>query len=144
MEIEGDSEAELALDPVKVRTGVERHHLETALAVQFHGSFGKAALALGMLSSTVGARVRNLEFQLGCIRLHDVSTAAVLHMVGAGRGISLCLDSVLGDHYAGTVFRELHGASGPEYVTSFACWFDDEPHPALDRLLRRLLPRATP
>lgn len=310
-EIEADGKPPALIDPVSVRTGVERAQIETALAVELHGSFGKAARALNMLPKTVNKRVRDLEFQLGCpvferqrrrlvptpagrvflrhtaeilqdfhqlvgavrriadgkagqiaigyhgsvangdlhrllfaadpaypdiqhlpvelshdrlfetlasgridlaivrgnpanfqglsaplwteriilclpvkhplasrpllqwpdligetflvsgydpsdairelledrfaplqisppIVIHDISTRGVINMVGAGRGICLCLDSMLGDQYAGTVFHELTGAIGPEYVTSFACWLDDNPNPALKRLLARL------
>lgn len=65
-EIEADGKAEVLLDPVSVRTGIERVHLEIALAVELHGSFGKAARALNMLPKNVNKRVRDLEFQLGC------------------------------------------------------------------------------
>lgn len=313
-EIEREGDTRAGLDPVRVRTGIERAHVETALAVHLHCSFRKAAQALGMLPSTVNKRIRGLEFQLGCavferqrkrlvptlagrvflrhsgrilrdfhtmveavrriadgkaghiaigfhgsaiqndlysllfdagpfaphvqrrpvelahdhlfealatrqidvalvrgqprafvgeiaplwrerlivclpdahplalaptlewrdlasetflvsghdpsdairsmledrfaplgvaarILVHDIGLTGLLRLVGKGHGICLCLDSILGDHYAGTVFRELSGAAGPEYVTSFACWHDDDPHPALDRFLRQLLRR---
>ncbi|KEZ19457.1 LysR:LysR substrate-binding regulatory protein [Sphingobium yanoikuyae] len=310
-EIEADGKAEALLDPVSVRTGIERAHLEIALAVELYGSFGKAALALNMLPKTVNKRVRDLEFQLGCaiferhkrrlvptrsgrvflrrisqllqdfhtlveavrriadgkagqiaigyhgsvahgdlhhllfqpdplhpdihhlpielshdrlfeslasgridlaivrgspadfhglnaplwneriilclpethkladcsllqwpdlagetflvsgygpidaIRqlledrlaplevsprmvIHDIGTSAIIQMVRAGHGVCLCLEPMMVDHYAGTVFRELSGATGPEYVTNFACWHADSPNPALKRLLIRL------
>lgn len=75
------------------------------------------------------------------ILIHEVSSSAIMHMVGAGHGVSLALESVLGDHYAGADYRELSGATGPEYVTSFACWRDDNPNPAFARFLRRLFRR---
>lgn len=310
-EIEAEGKPLPLLDPVSVRTGIERAHLETALAIELHGSFRKAALALNMLPKTVNKRLRDLEFQLGCqiverhkrrlvptragrvflrriaqllqdfhtlveavrriadgkvgqiaigyhgpvshgnlqrllfdpdptypdiqhlpvelthdglfeglasgrvdiaivrgnpgdfsglsmplwseriilclpadhplaerpllqwadlagetflvsgydpskaisdlltdrfmpfdvsplVAIHDVSTSSVINMVGAGRGVCLCLETMMADRYARTVFRELSGAAGPEYVTSFACWHDDGANPALKRLLTRL------
>lgn len=53
------------IDPLSVRTGIERAHLETALALQMHGSFRRTAEALNMKVSTVSRRIRDLEFQLG-------------------------------------------------------------------------------
>ena len=53
------------IDPLAVRTGIDRVHLEIALALHIHGSFRKTAEALNMKPSTVYRRVCELEFQLG-------------------------------------------------------------------------------
>lgn len=312
-EIESISEPVPLLDPVTVRTGIDRVHLEIALALQLHGSFRRAAQALNMKTSTVNRRIRDLEFQLGCpiferqkrrlvptpsgqvflrysgeilasfhtlveavrrmadgkagqitigyygpvshralhnllfeadpawpdvrrvpvelphdrmkealvtgrvdlaifrgnpdeipgkaaplwterlfvvlpedhpladldllrwpdlaeetflvsghhpshairdlllerllahadprIIVHDVSAATIMHMVGAGLGIFLCLESALGNRYEGTVFREVFGVAGPEFVTCFAGWREDACNPALNRFIRTLLRR---
>lgn len=307
-----------SLDPLSVRTGIERAHLETALAVHLHGSFGRAALALNMLPSTVNKRVRNLEFQLGCalferqkrrlvathagsvflrrsasllrdfhalvdavrriadgkagqvsigyhgalaheklrsllleadpdfpeiyklpvelphdrlfealasgridlaithsvpdlfqgrsapmwnerfvlclpeshrlagravlqwvdllketflisafdaseamrdvlnerfapfgvsprVAVHEIGPAAIIQMVGVGKGVSLCLDSLSRKNDAGAVFRELNSTPGTEGLTINACWHTDHANPALDILLKRLFafPRMT-
>lgn len=302
------------LDPVKVRTGIDRIHLETALAVHLHGTFRKAAEALSMKASTVNRRIRDLEFQLGTpvferqkrrlvptppgllflrrsgeilesfytvvegirriadgragqivigyhgaiapselydaifqsesrcpdirhvpvelthdrlldalaggaidaavvrgspatlphkaaplwterilvvlpaahplaprpflqwsdlseetflisgydpsdairelleerfaptglkpkVEVHRIGTPAIMHMVGAGRGVCLCLHSILAHSFAGAVFREVSGPAGPEYVTSFICWREDNPNPAFLPYLKSLLRR---
>ncbi|PTD25483.1 LysR family transcriptional regulator [Sphingomonas fennica] len=75
------------------------------------------------------------------VEVHYIGASAIMQMVGARRGICLCLDSMLSHNFTGTVFRELSGPCGPEYVTSFACWREDSPNPALKRFLRRVLHR---
>lgn len=72
------------------------------------------------------------------ISVQDVSATALLHMVGTGHGICLSLESVLGDHYAGAEYRDLFAVGGPEYVTTYACWREDNRNPALARFLGAL------
>lgn len=302
------------LNPVRFRTGIDRIHLETALSVHLHGSFRKAAVALGMKASTVNRRIRDLEFQLGTpvferqkrrlaptpsgllflrrsgeilqsfhtlvegvrrvadgragqiaigyhgavgpdelydiifksesccpdirhvpmelahdrlfdalaggaidaaivrgnpatlpynvaplwterlvvvlsqrhelsprpylqwselvdqtflisaydpseairglleerfahagmtpnVEVHQIGMPAIMHMVGAGRGICLCLDSISAHSFPGTVVRELSGSAGSEYVTSYVCWREDNPNPAFPPFLRSILRR---
>ena len=74
-------------------------------------------------------------------QVHYVSPPAIMQMVGARRGICLCLDSMLAHRFAGTALLELSGPTGPEYVTSFACWREDNPNPALATFLKALLRR---
>ena len=64
-QIEAQRSACPPVNPLSIRTGIERSHLETALALQLHGSFGKAATAMCMKTGTVSRRLRALEFQLG-------------------------------------------------------------------------------
>ena len=54
-----------AIEPARIRTGIDRIHLEAALAVNLHGTFCKAAEALNTKSGTVNRRIRDLEFQIG-------------------------------------------------------------------------------
>lgn len=75
------------------------------------------------------------------VEVHTIGIPTIMHMVGVGRGVCLCLDSILAHRFVGTVFRELSGPTGPEYVTSFACWREDNPNPALPPFLRALLRR---
>lgn len=109
-----------AFDPLSVRTGIERAHLETALAVHLHGSFGRAARALNMLPSTVNKRVRNLEFQLGCAvferqkrRLVATHAGSVFlqHSASLLRDFRALVDAVrrIADGKAGQVFIGYHG-----------------------------------
>lgn len=67
--------------------------------------------------------------------VQEVGTSALLSMVGAGHGICLAPESVANDHHAGTECRHLSGAGGTEYVTTYACWRDDNLNPALPRFL---------
>lgn len=56
---------ELLHEPARLRTGIEHHHLEAAIALHTYGTFRKAAEALGAKTDTVNRRIRELEFQLG-------------------------------------------------------------------------------
>src|SRR5690606_41971410 len=77
------------IDPIRIRTGIDRIHLETALAVHLHGTFRRTAESLNMKATTVNRRIRDLEFQLGT-RLFErqkrrlVPTAAGLMLLRRG------------------------------------------------------------
>ncbi|MEO7468799.1 MAG: LysR family transcriptional regulator [Sphingobium limneticum] len=71
--------------------------------------------------------------------VHDISAAAIMHMVADGRGISPCLESMLNEHHPGMVFRELRDATSPELVTLFAGWREDSINPALSRFMNTLM-----
>lgn len=120
----------------------EAHPLADRTLLQWPDLVGETFLVSGYDPSDAIRKLledRFAPFEVSpLIAVHDISTSAVIHMVRAGHGICLCLESMMVDHYAGTTFRELSGAAGPEYVTSFACWQDDNPNPALKRLLIRL------
>ncbi|NMN03870.1 MULTISPECIES: LysR family transcriptional regulator [unclassified Novosphingobium] len=53
------------VDPARIRSAIDRIHVETALALNLHGSFRKAAEALNMKPATVNRRIRDLEFLVG-------------------------------------------------------------------------------
>lgn len=66
---------------------------------------------------------------------------AVMQMVASGQGICLVPESVIKENYPGVVFREIDGASGEDCTTYYACWRDDNRHPARKRFLGRLFHR---
>lgn len=66
---------------------------------------------------------------------------AVLRMVAAGHGICLVPESAINDPCPGIVLREIAGAHGEDCTTYFACWRDDNLHPARKRFLARLFHR---
>lgn len=63
--LQGEGPEPGPIEPARLRTGIDHIHLEAALAVDLHGSFSKAAMALNMKPGTVNRRVRDLEFQVG-------------------------------------------------------------------------------
>lgn len=65
---------------------------------------------------------------------------AVMEMVASRQGICLVPESILMDHHPGVIFLEIDG-TGEDCTTYFACWRDDNPHPALKRFLFRLFHR---
>lgn len=75
------------------------------------------------------------------MHVHDVGPANIIHMVAAGQGIGLSLETMLSKQPSGTVHREISGDAGAQAVTVFACWREDNPNPALERFLKRLLIR---
>lgn len=79
------------------------------------------------------------------VAVHEIGPAAIIQMVGVGKGVSLCLDSLSRKNDAGAVFRELNSTPGTEGLTINACWHTDHANPALDILLKRLFafPRMT-
>lgn len=64
-DFEGSNVETPTVDPARIRSGIDRIHVEAALALNLHGSFRKAADALNMKPATVNRRIRDLEFLVG-------------------------------------------------------------------------------
>ncbi len=73
--------------------------------------------------------------------VEDVGPTNIIHMIAAERGIGLSLETMLCRNPSGTVYREISSDAGPEYVTAFACWREDNANPVFEAFLKRLLIR---
>lgn len=72
---------------------------------------------------------------------HDVESACLLSLVGAGFGIALAAEGAVGMFHPAVVFREIHEDGGPTRLTFAACWRHDNGNPALRPLLGMLRER---
>lgn len=103
------------------------------LAVAEHLSFHRAALALGTSQSSVSARIKALEADLGVV-LFDRNTRGV-RLTGAGRRFVNQVRDAMGilDHAVKTATMQAHGDAGELRIGVHALMEDC----FLDRLLKR-------
>lgn len=72
------------------------------------------------------------------IERHDVSRGIIKSLISMNTGISLALESDMGIHYAGLVYRELRDGAGPCRFDFSAYWRADNENPALAAFLNLL------
>jgi DNA-binding transcriptional LysR family regulator len=69
---------------------------------------------------------------------HEMSLGNMMHLVGAGFGVSLVRESDAGVNFSGLTYRELRDGMGPSWVGYSAHWRSDNDNPALASFLKML------
>ena len=69
---------------------------------------------------------------------HEMSLGNMMHLVGAGFGVSLVRESDIGANFSGLTYRELREGMAPSWVGYSAHWRADNDNPALANFLKIL------
>jgi DNA-binding transcriptional LysR family regulator len=75
------------------------------------------------------------------IKRHNVSRCNIKSLISMKIGISMVLESDIGDDFSGLVYRELRDGGGPSGLGYSAYWRTENENPALAAFLKLLSER---
>lgn len=79
--------------------------------------------------------------RIGAVRRYEIDARHILSLVGAGAGVSVTLESSVGELHSGVVYRQLHRLGEVVRMPFCAFWRSDNPSPSLSALLHALRER---